>query len=310
VTDGRARSIFVTGGTGFIGRHLVRALSSGGWSRVTWLTRSASTDLSSASHPAWSCITGDLATPSSYQSALQDVDTVVHLAAATGSANDAELRRTNVEATAALVRACEEQGVRRILFVSSIAAKYPRLEDYAYGRTKVEAESVIRQSNLDYTILRPTIVLGPGSPIWKRLRTLATAPMIMVFGSGKIRVQPIDVRDVARGITLILARSRFAGEVIELGGPEVLTFESMLRRIRLATRGSGDRTPVVHLPVAPVRRALGMLGKVLGDRVPVSPGQLTPFLNDGVADPSDLANDLRPGMTSLRDLFVSLASER
>ncbi len=280
------------------------------WRNVTWLTRHAPGKTALSTPENWRPFIGDLSEPGSWAAGLEGVDMVVHLAAATGSASDDELERVNVDGAVALVRACEKQGVKHILYVSSIAAKYPQLEDYAYGRTKAEAEAVIRQSGLDYTILRPTIVLGPASPIWQRLRSLANAPAIVVFGTGKTRVQPIDVQDVARGIALILARSRFAGEVIELGGPEVLTFESLLRRIRLACRGTGDRTPVIHLPAGPVRRALSLLGSVLGKRFPVSPGQLAPFLNDGVADTSDLATDLRPDMTSIGDLLTRLASVR
>lgn len=309
----RSRSIFITGGTGFIGRQVLAVLRHEGWAHVTCLTRrpapgdSPQTD---RDPPGWRYVTGDLADPAAWSASLRDVDIVVHLAAATGNASDADLERINVEATATLLEACEREGVRHFLYISSIVAKYRDLDGYAYGKSKVQAEAAVRRSGLDYTILRPTIVLGQGSPIWRRLRSLATAPLILVFGSGKTRVQPIDVEDVARAIALILRRSRFAGEVIELGGPEVLTFESLMRRIRLACRGSGARTPVVHLPVGPMRQLLRIAGSALGSRVPVSPGQLIPFLNDGVADPSDLAAELRPQMTSLGDMVKRLASVR
>ncbi|MEO8198923.1 MAG: NAD-dependent epimerase/dehydratase family protein [Gemmatimonadota bacterium] len=307
----RNRSVFITGGTGFIGRHVLAALRREGWSNVTCLTRQLPPSLpSSDPDPGWKYLLGDLAHPETYASSLAGVDVVVHLAAATGSASNDALRRINVEATAMLLQACESQGVRHILYVSSIAAKYRDLEGYAYGQSKVAAEAAVRQSGLEYTILRPTIVLGTGSPIWQKLRTLATAPLIVVFGSGQTRVQPVDVEDVARGILAILRRFRFASEVIELGGPEVLTFESLMRRIRAASRGGNGQAPIARLPVSPLRHLLKIAGVFLGAKLPISPGQLSPFLNDGVADPSDLATELKPQMRPLDTLLQRLASVR
>lgn len=251
-------------------------------------------------------LTGDLAEPASWSGALAGCDAVVHLAAATGSASDRELERVNVDATRWLLEACERQGIGRILFVSSIAADYPDLSRYPYGRSKLAAETLVRQSHLDYTILRPTIVLGRESPIWQKLRSLATLPLMPVFGDGSARVQPVSVEDVARGMVYLLDRSRFSNEVLELGGPEVLTMLELLRRIRQACGTS--KGLAFRIPARPVQFALGILGKVAGGRLPVSPGQLVPFITDGVADPSDLATALRPAMIPLDDLLGQLAA--
>jgi len=251
-------------------------------------------------------LAGDLADPATYSAALAQCDAVVHLAAATGSASDRELELVNVEATGRLIQTCERQGVGRILFVSSIAADYPDLSRYPYGRSKLAAEALLRQSHLDFTILRPTIVLGKESPIWRKLRGLATLPLMPVFGDGSARVQPIGVDDVVRGIVYLLDHSRFSNEVLELGGPEVLTMLDLLRRIRTACGKS--RGAALRIPARPVQFALGILGKIAGRRLPVSPGQLVPFITDGVADPSDLATALRPTMISLDDLLGQLAA--
>lgn len=231
---------------------------------------------------------------------------MVHLAAAMGNASEHELERINVEATRNLLAACERAGVPRMLYVSSIAAGYPDLSQYPYGRSKLAAEALVRGSRLDYTILRPTIVLGEGSPIWQKLRSLATLPVLVVIGNGSARVQPVHVDDVARGIVVLLDRSRFSGEVLELGGPEVLTMLELLKRIRKAAGKSEGLT--LKLPVRAMRLTLGTLVKVAGRRVPVSPGQLVPFINDGVADPSDLAAALRPTMIPLDDLLRQLST--
>lgn len=305
VPSARSGSIFVTGGSGFIGRRFLAALRSAGFEKVTCLTRKA---VPGTDTPGWKFLPGDLSTPESYSSYLAQADVVVHLAAATGNAGAEELRRINVDATRRLLHECERHGVSRMLYVSSIAAKYPDLDQYPYGRSKMEAETVVRQSRVDYTILRPTIVLGPDSPIWQRLRSMATLPFPLVIGNGRTRIQPIDVADVARAMILLLERNRFSGEVLELGGPEVLTFEELIRRIRAAS--ARPASPMVHLPAGALRGILSAAGKVLGSRLPVSPGQLVPFTSDGVADPNDLAAELRPTMTNLQTLLDALAGSR
>lgn len=299
----RSGSIFVTGGSGFIGRQFLAHLRAGNFERVICLTRRP---VSSGAVPGWKYLPGDLATPESYSSHLAQADVVVHLAAATGNASSEDLRRINVDATVRLLHECERHGVSRMLYVSSIAAKYPDLQQYPYGRSKADAETAVRQSRVDYTILRPTIVLGPGSPIWQRLYAMARLPLPVVLGNGKAQVQPVDVADVARAMTLLLERSRFSGEILELGGPEIVTFEDLIRRIRLVTQRSG--APLLHVPVGPIRAVLIAAGRMLGSRLPVSPGQLVPFTNDGVADPNDLAAELRPTMTSLDAMLGALAT--
>lgn len=297
-------SLFVTGGSGFIGRRFLAALAARGFDRVTCLARQAGA-LPLPRMDGWRAVSGDLATPSSYRDEIREGDVVVHLAAATGAATPDQLIRTNVTATGDLVRACAERGVTRMLFVSSIAAGYPDLSEYPYGRSKADAEALLRASPLDYTILRPTMVLGEGSPVWQRLRALAGLPCPVVIGDGRTLVQPIAVEDVALGMVRLLEQGRFADEVLALGGPEVLTFGELVQRIRAAL-GKAAR-PLVRIPAFPLRFTLRAAQRLLGGRVPVSPGQLVPFLADGTAPPSDFADQLRPSMMPLGPLLQQLA---
>ncbi len=299
-------SIFVTGGSGFIGRRFLAELRARGFERVTCLSRTP--PAGPAGLPGWSHREGDLASPASYADLLAQADIVVHLAAATGNASPADLTRINVDATGRLLGECERQGVNRILYISSIAAGYPDLSGYPYGRSKRQAEELVRAGRMDYTILRPTIVLGPGSPVWQRLRAMATLPLPVVLGNGRARVQPVDVQDVVRGMAMLVERSRFSGEILELGGPEELSFEQLIRRIRAAHGKS--QTPLVKVPMAPLRLSLVAAGRLLGSRFPVGPGQLVPFTQDGVASPNDLALALRPGMPPLDTLLKSLVHAR
>jgi nucleoside-diphosphate-sugar epimerase len=278
------KPIFLTGGGGFVGSRLLETLVAGGRTVIA-LDRSRSI---ANRHPASlvRVVNGDLLEPATYRQALAEASVVVHLAAATGKASREEHFRANAEGTEALIGACREAGVDRMLFVSSIATSFSDTRDYHYAQAKARAESAVRASGLRVTIVRPTIVLGAASPIQGALEKLALLPIIPIFGDGRARVQPIHVDDAAALIAGIVAQDRFAGETIDIGGPEVLTMEALLQRIRQARTGRPGR--VIHLPLGlilpPLRLAEAAgLGRVL----PVSVGQLSSFRFDGLATTGD-----------------------
>jgi nucleoside-diphosphate-sugar epimerase len=300
--------VFVTGATGFIGRVVLDEMLAAGFESIVCLTRDPDRLREvTATSSSVRCVPADLATPAQYAEALSGSDMVVHLAAATGSARESELMRVNVEGTRLLVDACNSRGVRGFLHVSSIAAGYSDLGGYPYGRSKREAEGLVQASGLAFTILRPTIVLGEGSPVWRMLRKLATLPVVPVFDGGTVRVQPVDVRDVARAIVAIVGGFRCDTPVVELGGPDVVSWVELLMRIRAAC---GLRpTRAVAIPAWLVREPLRAAGWALRGAFPISPGQVSPFLMDGTAEPSSLHRHLEASMASLDVMLGRLARE-
>jgi uncharacterized protein YbjT (DUF2867 family) len=216
----------------------------------------------------------------------------------------AELERVNVVATRQLVDAARTAGVGQMLFMSSIAAKVRDPSRYPYARTKVEGERCVAQSGLRHAILRPTIVLGAGGGTFAALRKLAALPIIPLFAGGKARVQPIDVEDVARAVAMALSGGAVES-LLELGGPEVLTFAELLARIRLAS----GRKPAATLPIpyAPARVLLATLEKLTGGKFPVRAAQLTPFVDDGIATQNSVLAALAPTMAPLDTLLRRLA---
>lgn len=279
--------IFVTGAAGYVGRRLVRALGARG-SRVVALVRDpASLPADLRSLPGVEFVAGDLLEPASYEKALGGCSRVVHLAATTGKARPAVHERTNAEGTRTLLDAARRAGVGGFLHVSTIAVKFRDQRHYPYARSKVRAEEIVRASGVPFTIVRPTIVVGPDSPVVAGLGKLAGLPLVPVFGPGTARVQPISVDDVVLDLAEIVATDRFRGETIDLGGPEVVTIEELLRRIRSAA-GKG-RARVMHVPLGPVRAALALVEPLLLPVMPLTAGQLATFAEDGVAEPSDFA---------------------
>jgi nucleoside-diphosphate-sugar epimerase len=131
-------------------------------------------------------IVGDLCDEETYKSRLEGVDTVIHLAALTGKAAPPEYERTNFEGTKILLRACKEAGVRRFLHLSTIAAGYPDQRYFTYAQTKARAETLVRESGIPYIIIRPTVVIGSGSPIWRSLSSIAKLPVVPLPNEGRV----------------------------------------------------------------------------------------------------------------------------
>jgi NADH dehydrogenase len=292
-------TLFITGASGFIGRHLLARLDPADFSTVFCLSRNGLAGAPSGFHT----LAGSLFDADRYASALERADTVVHLAAATGNAPAHDHFRVNAEGTRFLIRQCETLGVKRFLYVSSIAARFPDTRHYPYAQSKRQGEAAVRDSKLAYTIVRPTIVLGRASPIGRRLHALATAALTPVLGRGTARIQPIDVDDLASCLLAIITNQRFANEVLELGGPEVMTMQALLTRMHRLEHNRNPR--LVHLPAGVLRSALAWLER-LPIPLPVSAGQLASFVNDGVAEENDLAREQRPRMKSVDQMLEVL----
>ena len=250
-------------------------------------------------------VSGDLLDPATYRNALSTTDVVIHLAASTGRASEEEHFRVNARGTELLVEQCRQTRVRAFLFVSSIAAKFPDTRHYPYAQAKLRAEEAVRASGLRFAIVRPTVILGPGSPIQTALEKLATLPVIPVFGDGRARVQPIGVDDVVEFVLAILEGDLFSNEIFEIGGPNALTIEELLQMIRHARRGQKGRS--VHIPLAPLMLLLRAGEAVgVGRLMPITEGQLSSFRFDGRVTPNRLQERCK---TNLQPVDRALSSD-
>lgn len=298
------RGTFVTGAGGFIGKTLVERLTMTPGQHIKILTRTKT--VQRLANRQIEEVVGDLLKPETYQAALEGCDTVVHLAAATGRVAAGECERVNVEGTRKLLQACKAAGVRRFLHVSTIAAGYSNQRYYPYAQTKTKAEAVVKESGLEFVIIRPTVVLGEKSPIWKTLSRIAGLSVIPMPQGRPVRVQPIHVDDVVRGIERLLVGDRFKGEVLELGGPRPMAFREFLELVQLALRGTPGR--IINVPLAPIRFGLAMLEPALRPWMPATAGQLALFANDSVPSENWLLAELRDGMQSTQETIAELVN--
>ena len=295
----RVKTLFITGASGFIGRHLLPRLATGGYQTLYCLSRTAGNVF--APHPQVHPLEGSLADIDRYQPELASADCIVHLAAATGKLQPADYFRINVVGTNNLIERAKQCGVKRILFVSSIAVRYANKDRYYYAQSKEKAEQIVRESGLQYAIVRPTIVLAEGSGVFAGLEKLAGMFRIPIFGDGRARLQPIAVENLVEFLDLILARNLFGTGIFEFGGPEVLTIEDLLCRI---CRARFSREPrCMHIPFGIVAPLLKLLESAAYSMLPVTLGQLAVFRNDGATESNSLFEERRSQLKSVAEML-------
>lgn len=295
-------SVFITGAGGFVGKHLLVKLDASKYQTIYCLTRKRENVRLPEPEPEnIEVIEGDLLNSSSYEQILKEVDTVIHMAAATGKMKPQEYFKVNAYGTMLLLDRCKAAGVKNFLFVSSIAASFKNKYRYFYAQSKEQAENYVKHSGLNFTILRPTMIMGKGSPVFEGLARLALLPIIPVFGKGKNHIQPIDVEDVAKVIRQVEETARYHGEVLEAGGPEAISIEEFMKKI---ARSKGKTNPrILHLPVGLIAFFLSILERLIYGLLPMTVGQLGSFRNDGRAEENSLTSKLSPLMKGLDEII-------
>lgn len=311
-------SLFITGAGGFVGNHLLAKLDASKYRNIYCLTRRRENiRLPEPERENIEVIQGDLLNSSSYEQVLKEVDTVIHMAAVTGKVKPEHYFKVNAYGTMLLLDRCKEAGVKNFLFVSSIAAAFKNKYRYFYGQSKEQAENYVKHSGLNYTILRPTMIMGKGSPVFEGLARLALLPVIPVFinifkkrtkkanvstDPNRVNeIQPIHVEDVAKVIRQVEETSRYHGEVLEVGGPEALPIEAFMKKIALSR---GKRKPrTLHLPIGLFVFFLSILERLVYGLLPLTVGQLASFRNDGKVEENSLTSKLSPLMINIDEII-------
>jgi uncharacterized protein YbjT (DUF2867 family) len=251
-------NVLVLGATGFIGRRIVAALAVAGYAPVGAVRRP---DLFVRMFPACRAIACDLARdvdPVAWLPRLAGIDAVVNCA---GVLSDPHSRAIHVAAPKALHAACEQSGLRRIVHVSAISATPGA--GTAYAEEKRAAEIDLERRDLDWVVLRPSLVFAEGSHGGtSALRGMAAFPGIVPLpGTGDQRFSPIHAEDLAAAIVRLVAPGAPAKVILEPCGPETMS----LREIVLAWRAwlGLPEAPVLAIPM-PLVRALGRVLDHLG----------------------------------------------
>jgi len=224
--------VTVVGGSGFVGRHIVRALARKGY-RIRVAVRRP--DLAGHLQPLGGvgqihAVQANLRYPASIEAACKDADAVVNLAGLLYETGKQTFPAVHVFGARVTGQAAAEAGAGHVVHVSAIGADPESPAEY--GRTKAQGEAEIRNAFPDATILRPSVVFGPEDDFFNRFASLARfTPVLPLIGGGGTRFQPVFVGDVAAATCAVLEGDAAKGKTYELGGPEVMTFEQVLRFI-------------------------------------------------------------------------------
>lgn len=185
----------VTGGTGFVGRTLIELAVREGH-EVRALTRRPQPDM-----PRVTWVSGALDTPIALTSLIRGADAVIHVAGVVNAPDRAGFAESNITGTEAVVDAAKGTGVRRFIHVSSLTAREPGLSNY--GWSKAEAEQIVQASKLDWTIIRPTAIYGPGDMDMRDMFRIAMFGLALLPPPGRMSV--IEVTDLARLLLALVA---------------------------------------------------------------------------------------------------------
>lgn len=231
--------VFVTGGTGFTGSHVVSLLLKNGI-QVRCLYRPES-DRSVLPQPEVEWAVGDLSDSAGLCASMQGMDALVNVASLGFGHADS------------ILNAAKEAGIQRAVFVSTTAI-FTQL-NAASKVVRLAAEAAVENSGLKYTILRPTMIYG--SPrdrnMWRLIRLMRSSPVVPVFGDGTYLQQPVYVGDVAQAIVSCLCNDQTIGESYNIAGKDALTYNQVIDTI---ANQLPKRVWKVHIPSAPVVRLL------------------------------------------------------
>ena len=282
-------AILVTGASGFVGSHLVPALLGAGH-RVAALVRTPTAGetvfgrLPEAQRTNVSLRIGDVTRPETLGPAMAGVDAVVHLVAIPRDfRGGADLRLVNTEGTRAVVAAMRQTGVRRLVHMGAMGVEDdPKLH---YASSKARAEALVRDSGLDWTILKPSLQFGEGDGFFNIIAGLVriSPGIVPVPGDGSARFQPIHTGDVARVTVRVLIDPTTVGQVFELGGPRIWTYREITREVLLAL---DKRRVILQMPVVLIRLVAGT-AELVHIPFPVATDQLRQLRLDNVG-PLDL----------------------
>lgn len=262
------------GGTGFLGSRVADRLAAEGWR-----TRVAARRPSGLPAPL-EAVEADVRDEASVSRAVQGSGAVINAVGLYVERGAETFEAVHVVGARRVAAACAEAGVGRLVHVSGIGVD-PSSES-AYVRARAAGEAAVREAFPAATILRPSVLFGPGDGFLNTFAGIArTSPVVPLFGDGGTRVQPVFVEDVAQAATRCLTDPAAPGRVYELGGPKAYAYREL---IGLVMERIGRRRLLLPLPY-PAWSALAMLAGLLPSP-PLTRDQIALVRRDNLADPA------------------------
>lgn len=219
-----AKKVLITGGSSKIGQKLIKYLDNYNLA-VRILTRrklTFSNDLE--------IVFGDLLEPSSLLEAVRGIDEIIHLAAVTHSDNREDYWRVNVTGTENLIKAAQQNGVNRVIFVSTRAIGS---DSGAYGQSKLAAEEIVKESGINWVILRPSEVYGMRGDemIEKLIEFIKRSYLIPVIKTSQNTLTPLYINDLITALGKVIEQDNLTDKIYLLAGPESFSFNGVIGQI-------------------------------------------------------------------------------
>ncbi len=231
-----SRGIVVTGANGFVGKNLRNFLHKNkikvlGISRKNFRKHASEVKITST----------NLLEPK-LQTKLKNYDALVHLIGTGRRSPKSMFEEINLNLTKNVIKACKNAGIKKIIFISGLGVSRSNKSDYFISKYKAEQEII--NSGLDYTIFRASYIIGKTDYLTKTLSKQMKKGIIIIPGSGKYRLQPISVADVAKIILEAINEKKFSKKILDLVGPQKISFEDFVKLFAKNTETKFDKISI------------------------------------------------------------------
>lgn len=285
--------ILVTGGTGFVGSHLVHRLA-----REKVQTRCLvrkNSDIKKLLDIGIDVAYGDVNSKESLKKALEGVETVVHLVGIIIEKKGATFEIIHAHGTRNLVAASKEAGVRRFIYISALGARENARS--RYHLTKWEAEQAVIKSGMEYVIFRPSIMIGEGGEFITMLSKIVRQAPVVPIIDGKSRVQPIYVQNTIDCIIKSLIEPRIKNRIFEIAGPNQITYRELFITLMDVLT---IKKPAFEIPIWVMWPAAYIFERLI-EKPPITIQQLIMLQEDNICDINEMQEVFNLNLISFKE---------
>lgn len=277
--------VFLLGASGFVGREVLQQLTAAGHTVVALVRSNQDLDMLTRTYPGVSWIVGDLKDPAKIREQLPSYyDATIYLPGLIREFPRRGIRFEDVHVTgvATMIEIARERRATRWIHMSALGVG--RGLRSGYYDTKLQGEATVQTSGLEWTIFRPSVMFSDSPTdrynfVSELASAVRMAPFIPVLGHGRFRMQPISVREVAKGMAMSLTMPETNHTVYELGGPDKIAYKDL---ITMVARAMGSKKPVIHIPLALMKLAATLLDRFAF--FPITRDQLTMLVNENIVN--------------------------
>ncbi len=257
-------NIFLAGASGYVGSRVLEDLLVADHHVVALVHSDRSSDEIARRNPEVTIVKGNVSNAESMLTAVpRDIDAIIYLPGLLREfpGKSITFRSVHVEGVRNLLAAATQAGVTRWIQMSALGVGANSMT--GYYRTKWEAEQLVRTSNLDWTILRPSLIFDDRPRkqhnfVDEVAKAIRMAPFVPIIGDGTFLFQPASVDDVSQTIVQSLAKPETIGKTYEIGGPDMMAYREL---VILIAHAMGSKKPPIHIPIWVISSVAHLLGR-------------------------------------------------